>query len=115
MTLALYMDHHVPKAITNGLRLRGVDVLTAHEDNADELDDALLLDRATTLKRVLFTQDDDLLAEAAERTRKGTPFYGLIYAHQLRCSIGTIIRDLEIIAKAGEVEEITNHIQFLPL
>ena len=115
MTFALYMDHHVPKAITNGLRLRDIDVLTAHDDGADELDDTRLLDRANELKRILFTQDDDLLAEAAERMRKGTPFYGLIYAHQLRCSIGTIIRDLEIIAKAGEVEEITKHIQFLPL
>lgn len=33
------MDHHVPRAITNGLRLRGVDVLTAHEDGASELRD----------------------------------------------------------------------------
>jgi hypothetical protein len=41
MTLTLYMDQYVPKAITNGLRLRGVDVLTAHQDNADELDDAV--------------------------------------------------------------------------
>ena len=31
MSLAFYMDHHVPRAITVGLRLRGVDVLTAYE------------------------------------------------------------------------------------
>lgn len=29
--IALYMDHHVPRAITEGLRLRGVDVITAHK------------------------------------------------------------------------------------
>ena len=34
MAIALYMDHHVPRAITHGLRLRGVDVLTAFEDEA---------------------------------------------------------------------------------
>jgi len=34
MPLKLYMDHHVPRAITNGLRLRGIDVITAREDNA---------------------------------------------------------------------------------
>jgi len=28
MPTALYMDHHVPRAITAGLRSRGVDVLT---------------------------------------------------------------------------------------
>ncbi len=61
------MDHHVPRAITNGLRLRGVDVLTAHEDKASRLRDPALLDRATELERVLFTQDDDLLTEATQR------------------------------------------------
>ena len=29
MATALYMDHHVPRAITMGLRLRGIDVITA--------------------------------------------------------------------------------------
>ena len=31
MSVRLYMDVHVPLAITEGLRLRGVDVLTAQE------------------------------------------------------------------------------------
>ena len=56
MPLAFYMDHHVPRAITLGLRLRGVGVLTAHEDGASELDDAALLDRASELGRVLFPE-----------------------------------------------------------
>ena len=46
--VALYVDHQVPRAITAGLRLRGIDVLTAFEDGADTLDDSALLDRATT-------------------------------------------------------------------
>jgi hypothetical protein len=58
MTVSLYMDHHVPKAITIGLRLRGVDVVTAYEDGTDQLDDNSLLKRADELKRALFTQDD---------------------------------------------------------
>ena len=32
MSLALYMDVHVPAAITRGLRRRSVEVLTAQED-----------------------------------------------------------------------------------
>jgi len=60
MAIALYMNHHVPRAITVGLRLRGVDVITAHEDGASAMDDPELLDRAGELERVLFTQDDDL-------------------------------------------------------
>jgi len=32
MAIALYMNQHVPRAITLGLRLREVDVLTAYEE-----------------------------------------------------------------------------------
>ncbi|RMD52459.1 MAG: hypothetical protein D6835_01860 [Candidatus Thermofonsia bacterium] len=115
MAIALYMDQHVPRAITVGLRMRGVDVLTAFEDGASELDDPDLLDRAGELGRVLFTQDDDLIAEAVHRQRDNIHFYGVIYAHQLRVPIGICIRDLELIAKAGEPDDIINKIQFLPL
>ena len=109
------MDHHVPRAITIGLRLRGVDVLTAYEDGASELDDPDLLDRASELERVLFTMDDDLLVEAAARQSQDVAFGGVIYAHQLRISIGTCVRNLELIAKAGEPEALRDRVQFLPL
>jgi hypothetical protein len=115
MAIAFYMDHHVPRAITIGLRLRGVDVITAAEDGAQRMDDPQLLDRASELGRALFTQDDDLLAEAARRQREGVPFRGLIYAHQFQVSIGACVRDLEIIAKAGEPEDLVGHVRFLPL
>ncbi len=109
------MDHHVPRAITNGLRLRGVDVLTAHEDGMSELPDPELLDRTTELGRVLFTQDDDLIVEATQRQRRGQPFAGVIYAHQLRISVGGCVRDLELIAKSGEPEDMSGQTLFLPL
>lgn len=108
MPVSLYLDHHVPKAITVGLRLRGVDVLTAHEDGADQLDDDLLLKRAHELERALFTQDDDLLVEAAKRQREGIPFSGVIYGHQLRVTIGVCIQDLEMIVKSGEPKDLEN-------
>ena len=109
------MDEHVPRAITNGLRLRGVDVITAWADGRSGVDNPDLLDRASQLGRVLFTQDDDLLVEAAKRQREGIPFSGVIYAHQLRVSIGTCIENLEVIAKAGQPEDIENGVEFLPL
>jgi hypothetical protein len=114
MAIALYMNQHVPRAITVGLRLRGVDVITAYEDGASDMDDPELLDRAGELERVLFTQDDDLLVEATKRQREGIPFRGVIYAHQLRVSIGACVHDLEIIAKAGGPEDLINRVQFLP-
>jgi len=115
MGVLLYMDHHVPKAITTALRLRGVDVLTSHEDGTDQLDDEHLLQRAHELKRILFTQDDDLLEEAAKCHRAGKPFSGVIYAHQLRVSIGVCVQDLEIIAKGAHESEMENQVIYLPL
>jgi predicted nuclease of predicted toxin-antitoxin system len=62
LSVQFYMDVHVPRAITEGLRLRGVDVLTAQEDGARRLSDAAILDKATAVGRVPFTRDMDLLA-----------------------------------------------------
>jgi hypothetical protein len=65
------MDVHVKAAITAGARRRGIDVITAQEDRATRLEDILLLDRATALERVLFSQDDDLLAIARTHQAQG--------------------------------------------
>ncbi len=109
------MDVHVRRAVTTGLRLRGVDVLTAQEDRAGEFDDPRLLDRAKELGRLLFTQDDDLLKEAARRQEIGEEFAGLIYAHQLNVTVGQCIEDLELIAQATEPDEWANMVTYLPL
>lgn len=67
------------------------------------------------LQRVLFTQDDDLLAEANRRQQAGSDFPGVIYAHQLLVSIGDCVRDLELIAQVGEIRDLANSVRFLPL
>lgn len=114
MSIKLYMDAHIPRVITVGLRMRKVDVLTAQEDCTNTLSDADLLDRATQVGRVLFTFDDDLLVEATKRQRKNKSFSGIIYTNPLRISIGECINDLELITKAGEPEDLQNRIEFLP-
>jgi predicted nuclease of predicted toxin-antitoxin system len=115
MSVKLYMDVHVRRAVTKGLRQRGVDVLTAQEDGADRLADPELLDRATALGRVLFTQDEDLLREGARRQGSGEPFAGLAFARQQQVSIGQCVNDLDLIAQAGEPGEFANRVQYLPL
>jgi hypothetical protein len=109
------MDVHVPRAVTEELRLRGGDVLTAQQDNKAELEDSDLLNRATALGRLMFSQDEDMLREATQRQRRGQNFAGLAYAHQLEVTIGQMIQDLEIIAKLGEADEVANRVQYLPL
>jgi hypothetical protein len=109
------MDVHVPAAITVGLRRREVDVLTAQTDDAGRLPDDVLLERATALRRVLFTQDEDLLAEAERRQRAGWPFAGVAYAHQLRVTIGQCVNDLELMAKVYEPGDMADRVEYLPL
>ena len=115
MSLALYLDENVEGAITEGLRGRGVDVLTVVEDGRTGLPDSAVLDRASELGRLLFTHDDDLLREAKTRQEHGGPFAGVVYGHQLRVSLGQTISDLEIIARVCDLPELKSTVIYLPL
>lgn len=92
-------------------------MLTADEDGNRGMEDPDLLDRATVLQRVFFTNDKDFLSESAKRQRVGISFFGLIFVHQYlsRVSIGTSIRDLERIVKTETLESMMNRVVFLPL
>lgn len=115
MPLAVYMDVHVPAAITAGLRRRSVDVLTSQEDGTDRWADDQLLDRAHAIGRVLFSQDDDMLRLANEWQRTGRPTRGVIYAHQLSAGIGTLVRDLELVLSCCTEVELAGRVTYLPL
>jgi predicted nuclease of predicted toxin-antitoxin system len=109
------LDHNVRRAVAAGLRQRGVDVLTAYEDGAAELDDEPLLDRAAELGRVFFTHDDDFLAIADRWCAAGRPFSGIVYVHQYRLTVRQIMVELELIAKAGDATDMQSRVEFLPL
>jgi len=106
-------DHNLDRAVIDGLRLRGVDVLTAFEDRAHQLADPELLDRATQLGRVLFSTDVDLIVEARRRQTAAVPFAGVVFARQSEIGIGAQIEQLELIAKASESKDLANALLFL--
>ena len=112
MSVELYMDHYVDTAVTEGIRLSGVDVLTCRRC---PWDDERLLERATQLGRVLFSQDNDLLAIAHRWQRTNRSFAGLVYGHQLDLSIGQAIRDLELIASVYDPDDMRDRVEYLPL
>ena len=74
-----------------------------------------MLDRASELGRVIFTRDEDFLAEASERLRRNIFFAGIVYAHQLRVTIGRCVADLELIANCGETADLANKVVHLPM
>jgi hypothetical protein len=114
MAVPLYMDVHVPQAITDQLRRRSVDVFTAIEDGYAERADDELLERARILGRVLFTQDLRFKALAENWQRQGRPFAGLLFGPQLGATLGQYVKDLELVAQASESAEWLNTVEYLP-
>lgn len=114
MAVGLYTDVHISAAVIRALRLRGVDVLTSVEDQTRRFPDQKLLDRATDLERILYTQDDDLVREAMSRIRNGIHFSGVVYSHQLRSPVGQCVADLEIIAKITDPDQLSGLLEYIP-
>lgn len=93
-------------AILRGLRRRGVDCVTAAEDERAEAPDPEILIRATQLNRVVFTQDIDFLEIASAWMSEGKAFSGVVYARQMGITIGQAIFDLQLLATVLEPSEI---------
>ncbi len=103
-----YMDEHVPRAVTDGLRRRGVDALTVQAAGTLGADDERQLEYASQEGRVIVTQDADFLRLHST----GHQHRGIVYVPQ-RTSIGDIIRGLMLIHDVLDPEEIKGHVEFL--
>lgn len=113
--IPLYTDENVLGATVAALRARGIDVLTAWDDGFGNTDDRKILDQATELNRVLFSQDTDLLTIAVARQRAGNlSFSGVIYAHQHE-PVKECADDIELILAVCTYEELLGEIRFVPL
>ena len=64
---------------------------------------------------MLFTRDRDFLQICAAWQREEKFFSGVIYAHQLRVTIGRCVQDLTVIVGAGMPEDLENRVEHLPL
>jgi len=114
MPLAVYMDVHVPAAVTEGLRRTLLDVRTAQGDAAGLLSDEELLMRATALGFILLTQDADFLEITARWQQQGIPFSGVLFAPQ-GTPIGRMIEDAELCLAGLAADEFRNRLVHLPL
>lgn len=115
MSLRLYMDEHVPSAITNALRARGIDVLTVQEDGWGGTDDSDVVNRAAALARVIVSEDSDMVREATRRMRRGERFPGLFRGTELSRHIGRAINDLELAARVYGPDDIAGRVEWIPL
>lgn len=102
------MDEHVPKAVAEGLRRRGVDVVTVQELGSQAADDTRHLERAAQEGRVVFTQDADFLRLHGA----GVSHRGIVYAPQ-QTSVPHILRSLMLIHDVLTPEEMIRRVEFL--
>lgn len=103
-----YADEHVSRAVVNGLRQRGVDVLTVSEAGLLGKSDEDQLAFARREGRVLYTQDADFLRLHSS----GTDHAGIVYAPQ-STPIGDAIRGLVLVAELLGVNDMKGHVEFL--
>jgi hypothetical protein len=106
--ISFYMDEHVPKAVAQGLRRRGVDVLRAQEVDMTSADDLRHLELASREHRVIFTQDADFL----RLHNAGVAHCGILYAPQ-QMPIGRVVRGLMLICDVLSPQDMANHVEFL--
>jgi predicted nuclease of predicted toxin-antitoxin system len=102
------LDEHVAKAVSDGLRRRGVDVLTVFEAHMVGASDEAQLQFATDHDRAIFTQDTDFLRLAA----RGLEHAGIVYARR-RSPIGEILSGLILIHLAMTPDEMRNRVEYL--
>ena len=107
--MKFYLDEHIPKAVAEGLRRRGIDVLTVQEARRVGDPDRKLLAFAAMKRRVLVTFDDDFLALDAA----GIPHAGIIFSQAGRRSVGELLESLALIANVIDPEEMRNHVEFI--
>lgn len=107
-TIRFYTDEHVARAVIQGLRQRGIDVLTVPEAGMMGATDEEHLALAHREGRVIFSQDDDFLRLAAA----GAPHAGIVYARQ-HTSVREILRGLRLVYELLAMEDMEGHIEFL--
>jgi len=103
-----YTDENVSSAIVNGLRRRGIDVLSAKDAKMLGKSDEEHLRSATENNRILFTQEGDFLKLHASDYEH----IGIVHTHQ-RTPIGKIIRGLEIIHLIMMNTDMKNHVELV--
>lgn len=109
MSLLLLCDEHIPYPVIQGLRRRGLDVISVQELGLSSEEDKVIMDKAREEKRVIYTQDADFL----RLHHAGHLHCGIIYHHPQSYSIGEAIRKIIIICEVTSIEAIKGHIKFL--
>lgn len=107
--IRFYLDENIANAVASGLRHRAIDVLTTPEAGHIGWTDPQQPAFAVAEKRVMVTQDDDMLVLASS----GIEHTGIVYYKPQTRSLKEIIRGLTLVYDVLSPEDMLNHIEFL--
>ncbi len=111
--IALYSDESVDRRVVQGLRRRGVDVLTADDEGMLGASDEDQMRHAVESSRVLLTSDVDHLVLAHHWSEKGKPHGGIVFLHQRALSVGRAIFGIDAMLRAVPDEAFANTVRFV--
>lgn len=106
--ISFYLDEHLGHAVSEGLRIKGVDVLTTLEAGMQGTSDSEQFQYAISRQRVLVTKDNDYL-----RLSKGDPNHcGIVFINRAQ-SIGEIVKGLMLIYEVLDADEMRGTIEYM--
>jgi predicted nuclease of predicted toxin-antitoxin system len=111
--LKIYTDENVDIRVAEGLRRRGIEAASAHEEGCLGVEDEEHFARAAALKAAIFTHDHHFVEIAMKKTQQGKEHYGVIFEEMHRASLGECIRRLALYADVLSAEEMMNVVEFL--
>lgn len=111
--LSGFADVHVPFPIVEGLRTRGMDVVTAQERGQQRADDDVLLALALQEQRVMLTSDHDFLRLAKSLSAQSQQFAPIYFWPQQGRKIGEMIRRILREANQCDYDSACSRVFFL--
>jgi predicted nuclease of predicted toxin-antitoxin system len=108
--MKIYADENVERSIIEGLRRRGIEIISARELGFIGQPDEFHIKKAVELRAVILTHDIDFLRIAS---RPDIKHGGIIFSHSKDVSIGQCIRGVELIVNILTDKDMENHIEFL--
>jgi hypothetical protein len=104
-----FCDQNTHGAVAPGLRLHGIDVLTALEAGRCGLPDPDQLAFATAQERVMVTHDPDYLA----LHNSGVSHAGIAWCHATKYGVGTLIQMLVLLHGVSDRDSMRNRVEYL--
>lgn len=97
LEFSLLTDENIAADVVAGLRARGCDVRTVHEERLIGRADGEVLDRSTAQNRVVVTHD---LAFGKADIRAGAPFIGIIYVRPGHISAAFVLAVIDALRES---------------